>query len=418
MSPTRHDPMAALRHRSFVLFLASRFFTLTAMTLFWTSVSWQVWDLARPALARPELALAGVGLARFVPQLALTLLGGAVADVFDRRRIAMLGLLAPAVGAAWLCVATVRGDGALWLIYAVTFALAVSAAFESPARTALLPTLVPRDIFPNAVVVNSTAQAVAMATGPALAGLVIASAGVAASYALNTALVAASMASLAFVRPLRPAMGHSTVSWSAIATGLRFVRRRQAVLGAMSLDMIAVIFGGAQALIPVYATEILGVGARGYGLLAASLEIGALSMAALLIWLPPIQRVGRALLLAVAAYGVATIVFGMSRVFPLSVAAYMAVGMADQISVVTRHTLIQLATPDALRGRVSAINSVFIGASNHLGAVEAGTVAALTSATFAVVSGGAACLLVVGLVAWKLPDLRRHHIGAEGDTPD
>jgi MFS family permease len=275
---------------------------------------------------------------------------------------------------------------------------------------ALLPTLVPRGVFANAVTVNSTVQAIAMAAGPALAGLVIAAAGVSATYALYVGLLALASAALAFVRPLAPSAQRGSVSWSAIVEGLRFVRRRGVVLGAMTLDMFAVIFGGAQALVPVYATEILGVGARGYGLLAASLEIGALVSAALLILLPPIRRLGRALLLAVAAYGLATMAFGLSRWFPLSVAAYMAVGMADQVSVVTRHTLIQLATPDALRGRVSAVNSVFIGASNHLGAVEAGAVAALTSATFAVVSGGAACLGVLGLVALKLPELRRHRL--------
>jgi hypothetical protein len=176
----------------------------------------------------------------------------------------------------------------------------------------------------------------------------------------------------------------------------------------MLLDMLAVVFGGAAALLPIYATEILHAGPRGYGLLTSSLELGALVTSLVLIVLPPIRRAGAALLVAVGVYGVATVVFGLSRWFPLSVAAYMAVGMADQVSVVMRSTAIQLSTPDALRGRVSGVNMIFIGASNQLGAAESGFVAALTSATFSVVSGGLASLAVLAAVAIGLPELRRY----------
>jgi len=173
-----------------------------------------------------------------------------------------------------------------------------------------------------------------------------------------------------------------------------------------------VIFGGATALLPIYATEILQVGARGYGLLSSSLEIGALLSAIAMMLRPPVARAGRALFTAVGVYGVATIAFGLSRSFPLSVAAYMIAGMADQVSVVMRQTAIQLSTPDSLRGRVSAVNMVFIAASNQLGAVESGFVAALTSATFSVVSGGVGCLVVLALVAWRIPALRHYRLGA------
>jgi MFS family permease len=178
----------------------------------------------------------------------------------------------------------------------------------------------------------------------------------------------------------------------------------------MTLDMFAVIFGGAAALLPIYATDILHVGPRGYGLLSASLELGALATSLLLTLLPPIRHAGRALLVAVGVYGLATIVFGLSRWFPLSVAAYVLVGVADQVSVVMRSTAIQLSTPDALRGRVSAVNMMFIGASNQLGAAESGFVAALTSAPFAVVSGGLGCLVVLAVVATVLPELRAYRI--------
>jgi hypothetical protein len=192
---------------------------------------------------------------------------------------------------------------------------------------------------------------------------------------------------------------------------LEFVFRRPVIWGVMVLDMLAVIFGGAAALLPVYANEILGVGPRGYGILSSSLEVGAILTSLVLMTRPPIQRAGAALLVAVATFGAAIIVFGLSRWFPLSVLAYMVAGMADQVSVVLRSTIIQLNTPDSLRGRVSALNFMFINASNQLGAAESGFVAALTSPTFSVVSGGVACLIVVMVTAWKIPSLRTYQIG-------
>jgi hypothetical protein len=197
-----------------------------------------------------------------------------------------------------------------------------------------------------------------------------------------------------------------------VREGLAFVRRSPVVLGCMALDMFAVILGGATALLPVYADDILQVGPRGYGLLTSSLEIGALAMAVVMLLRGPVRRMGPALFVAVAIYGLATIGFGLSRSFPLSVALYMLAGAADQVSVVMRQTTVQLTTPDALRGRVSAVNMIFIAASNQLGAVESGFLAAATSATFAVVFGGIGCLLVVAWTAWKLPELRRYRTGA------
>jgi MFS family permease len=201
------------------------------------------------------------------------------------------------------------------------------------------------------------------------------------------------------------------MTWRAVREGIVFVRRQPVVLGCMTLDMFAVIFGGATALLPIYANEILDVGARGYGVLSASLEAGALVSSLVMMMLPPIRRAGMALLVGVTVYGAATVAFGLSVWFPLSVLAYALVGAADQVSVVMRNTAIQLSTPDEIRGRVSAVNFLFIGASNQLGAVESGFVAALTNAPFAVVSGGIGCLAVVAVVAAKLPALRRYRIG-------
>lgn len=391
--------------RAFWLYLASRFCTATGMMMLRAGIAWHVFALSHSAF---HLGL--IGLVQFLPIPVFMLLGGALADSYDRKKIMMAAQGVPLVCAAMLYLATRRDAATLPLLYTVVALVGVAWAFDSPSRSALLPTLVSRDAFPRAVTIASTNQALAFSTGPVLCGWLITAAGLAAVYATLGVLVAVSLGALVFLRTPNRDGPRAVVSLRAIREGLAFVRRNEVVLGCMALDMLAVIFGGAAALLPIYATDILQVGARGYGLLASSLEIGALLMAFVLTFLPPIRRAGRALLLAVAAYGVATIVFGLSRWFPLSVLAYMAVGMADQVSVVMRSTAIQLSTPDALRGRVSGVNMIFIGASNQLGAAESGFVAALTTATFSVVSGGLASLGVLGIVAAKLPRLRRYRI--------
>jgi MFS family permease len=317
----------------------------------------------------------------------------------------------PLIGALALVIADHTVGVRLAFLYLMVLAAGVSWAFDSPSRAALLPTLVPREALPRAVTLASTNQALAFTTGPAVGGLIIAHAGVGAVYVAYVVLMALSVLTLvALESPPRQGPGPG-LTLAAVREGLAFVWRNQVILGCMTLDMLAVVFGGATALLPIYATDILHVGARGYGLLSASLEVGALLMAAILTVLPPIRHAGRALLVTVAVYGIATIVFGLSRWYPLSVLAYMAVGMADHVSVVLRSTAVQLTTPDALRGRVSGVNMIFIGASNQLGAAESGFVAALTSPTFSVASGGLASLLVVATVAARMPALRRYRIG-------
>jgi len=391
--------------RDFWLYLASRFCSAAAMMMLRAAIAWHVFALSHSAF---HLGL--VGLVQFVPVLCLMLVGGALADTYDRRTIMMLAQAVPLACSLALWLATRSGLASLPLLYATVVAVGVAWAFDSPSRAALLPTLVARDAFPRAVTIAATNQALAFTTGPALCGWVIAAADVASVYAVQAGLIAASLAALALMGTRRRAAAGGVVSLAAIREGLAFVRRNPVVLGCMTLDMFAVIFGGAAALLPIYATEILRVGPRGYGLLTSSLELGALVMSLALTILPPIRRAGVALLAAVSVYGLATIVFGLSRWFPLSVLVYMTVGMADQVSVVMRSTAIQLSTPDALRGRVSSVNMIFIGASNQLGAAESGFVAALTSAPFSVVSGGVASLLVLGIVAAALPELRRYRI--------
>jgi MFS family permease len=393
--------------RSFWIYLGSRFCAATGMTLLRATVLWHVWELTHSTL---QLGL--VGLFQFLPALTLTLVGGAVADAYDRRRVMRLAQLPLLVTGSTLCWATFSGAMTEHLLFAAVFANSTAFAFDSPARQALLPSLVPIDVFPRAVTYSSMATALAFASGPALAGLLIARFGVGFAYATYVGLVALNWFGLRFVRAVREVLDRRAPSLQAVREGLAFVWRNPVVLGCMALDMFAVILGGATALLPVY-KDILQIGDAGYGILASSLEIGALSMAALLVLRGQFSRAGPVLLAAVSVYGLATIVFGVSRWFPLSIAAYMVAGMADQVSVVIRQTAVQLSTPDALRGRVSAVNMIFIQASNQLGAVESGFLAAATSPTFAVVFGGLGCLAVVAVTAWRIPELRSYRIGPE-----
>ena len=401
----RHDPLAAIRQRNFALYAVSRFCSAAAMTLLQAAIAWQVYRISGSALQ-----LGVLGLVRFGPSFAVTLIGGAVADRYDRKRIVLLSQLAPLLCSLILVVATRGGSATLPLIYALVLVIALASAFENPARLSLIPAVVTKETFQNAITFNTTAQSLAFVTGPALAGLAIAATSVTGAYVLNAVFVSISLIALVLMHP-RPIDGpRRAVSIAAIKEGVAFVWHRQALLGCMTLDMFAVIFGGASALLPIYATNILHAGPRGYGVLAASLDGGALLTSIALVMTPQVQRTGRALLWAIGVFGVATIVFGLSRSFPLSVAAYMLVGMADQVSVVMRHTTVQLATPDELRGRVNSVNMLFVGSSNQLGAVESGFVAALTSATISVVSGGIGCLAVLAAVGAKLPELRAYRV--------
>ncbi len=400
-----HSGLAVFREANFRWYVSSRFFSGTAMMLLRAAVAWHVWDLTRSAFQ-----LGMIGLVQFLPVLPFSLVAGAVADIVDRRKLVALSQTAQVLCSATLFVATLSGNASLTVLYGAVALAAVASVFESPARASILPQLVPRELFPRAVTVSATVTWLAFAAGPMLMGFAAAQGGIVSAYGLHAAIELVSIASLAKL-PALGAASNARISWASIREGLSFVWRTPVVLGCMTLDMFAVILGGATALLPIYASEILKVGELGYGLLSASLETGALVMSFALVFLPGFRRAGRALLVAVAVYGVATIVFGLSRWFPLSVLAYMIAGMADAVSVVLRGTAIQLSTPDALRGRVSSVNFIFIGASNQLGAAESGFLAALTSPTVSVVSGGLGCILVVAIVALRMPALRGYRTG-------
>ncbi len=373
-------------------------------------IAWQVYALSGSAL---DLGL--IGLTRFVPALVLSLVSGVVVDTYDRRRILLIAQALPPLTSLVMLAAIATSRVTLPLVYGIVFIAGVVSAFEGPARQSLLPELVPRHLFSRAMTVNSTLQSLSALSGPAVAGGLIAWQGIGLSYAVHSCLVVVSMLVLLPVRVATATkIGGTGLRLEAVREGLAYLRNRPVVLGAMTLDMFAVLFGGARALLPIYAVDVLHADAAGYGLLTASLDAGALLAAGLMVALPAPTRLGRALLASVAAFGLATIAFGLSRWLPVSILAYAMVGAADQVSVVMRLNTIQLSIPDELRGRVTAVNFVFINASNQIGGLESGVVAALTNAVFAVVSGGVACLGVVGLVAWRIPELRNHRAQPRG----
>lgn len=353
-------------------------------------------------------ALGALGLIEFLPVIPSSLLGGVVADRFDRKRILISTAVAAGIGAVALtALGWLHPDSVLGLL-ALAFLLAIVRGFSSPASSALLPSLVPREIFQNAAVVSSSVMQLAFISGPITMGLLVGPFGLGAPYALAAGVYAVGILLLLVLRTPRIKGEADSISWQGIRQGISFVRNHQPVFGSMLLDMLAVIFAGATALLPVYAEEILEVGPEGYGLLRASMAVGTFSMALLLMTLRPFSRPGRALLISVAFFGLATVVFGLSRSFPLSVLAFIIAGMADQVSMTTRTVILQMSTPDSLRGRVSSVSFIFIGASNELGAAESGFLASLTSATFSVVAGGLVCLGVLSQVSARMPELREY----------
>ena len=401
----RHPTLEVLANRDVRFFVASRYFSAASQTLLRTTIAWHVFEITGSAFW-----LGFIGIVQFLPVLPMSLLAGAVADAYDRRRVALLAQGIALVCSTLLWLAASQGHVPIGLIFGIVFLVSIANAFENPARSAILPTLVPRALFVNAVTLHATAQNLAWMSGPVLTGFLIDLYSLNAAYAVNAALLFVGLVLLAFVRAPASHEEKRRVTWAAIREGISFVRHRSVIWSCMTLDLFAVIFAGATALLPIYANEILGVGARGYGILSASLEMGTFLMAAILLIAPPIVRPGRALLYAVGVYGLATIVFGFSRWFPLSIAAFALAGMADQVSMVSRSTIIQLSTPDALRGRVNSVNMIFINASNQLGIAESGFLAAVTNAVFSVVAGGFACLGVLGVVGAKVPALARYHV--------
>jgi MFS family permease len=393
--------------RDLRLFICARFCSSLGLTLFRSALAWQIYEQTGS-----ELYLGAIGVVQFVPTLLLSLIAGDWSDRYDRRAIAIGAQSIALLSSIALAVTTALGIATPALILGVILTQAITSTFENPAASSLLPSLITRLQFPAAAALLSSVRNVAWVSGPVLAGFAIQEVGIAPTYAVHAGLLFLSILLLVPLRPQRIEAPAGSSRWAIMLEGIRFVRQRPAILGAMTLDMLAVIFGAAEALLPVFAKDVLGVGPGGYGLLSASFQAGTLLMAFLLVAAPPLRRMGRALLGSVALYALATVAFGLSSTYWLSLLCYGAAGMADQVSMVARSTLIQLETPDALRGRVNAVNFVFIGASNNLGAAEAGLLAAWTSAPFAVVTGGLIALAICAWTAHRNHALREYSLSS------
>ncbi len=380
-----------LAHRSFVRFWIARLTGGFANQMQAVAVGWQVYTLTGSAL---DLGL--VGLAQFLPSVALLLVVGHVADRYDRRRIVGLCQLVEGAAAVTLAALSATGTISEHAIFALVAVVGAARAFTIPTQQTLLPALVPAALLPRAVATNSTAGQTAIVLGPALGGFLYVG-GPATVYGLCAALFVVASILTASLRVERRERRREPLTRATLFAGIAYVRRRRELLGAISLDLFAVLLGGASALLPIYAHDILNTGPWGLGLLRSAPAVGALSMAVWLTRHPLQRRAGRTMFAAVAVFGIATIVFGLSRSFPLSLAALIVLGASDMISIVVRQSLVQLRTPDDMRGRVSAINSVFFGASNQLGEFESGVTAAWFGTVPSVVIGGIGTLLIVAL---------------------
>ena len=402
MTPTAaHDAGSLAAQRSFVLYWCARVAAMLAHQMLAVAVGWQVYALTGSAL---DLGL--VGLAQFLPSFVLVLVVGQVADRFDRRRVLQACMAAEASAALGLAIGSYTGRITEHAIFALIMVVGAARAFQQPAMQALLPALVPRALLSRAIATNSSAGQVAIIAGPALGGIIYAL-GPTAVYGASVGLFLVTGLTIHLIRFREPPPAPGKVTLDSVFAGIRFIRSRPAVLGAISLDLFAVLLGGATALLPIYARDILHTGPWGLGLLRSSTAVGALAMALWLMRHPIRHRAGRTMFAAVAVFGLATLVFGVSRSFALSLCALAVLGAADMISVVVRQSLVQLQTPDEMRGRVSAVNALFIGTSNQLGEFESGVTAAWFGVVPSVVIGGLGTLCVVALWVRFFPELAR-----------
>ncbi len=366
------------------------------------AVGWQVYEATHRAIN-----LGYVGLAQFVPAFGFSLAAGHAADRFDRARIVVACNVVLAVCALALAGIAARGVVGVAPIYVVLFFVGVARAFEGPAAQALVPGLVPPEHFPNAVTWGSTVWQVSTVVGPSLGGILYGAAhGAAWVYAVAGALLAMAAVVLLPVSGSPPPGDAQGVSLKTVFAGFSYVRRHPVILGSISLDLFAVLLGGATALLPIYASDVLHVGPWGLGVLRSAPAVGAAGMAMGLAYRPLVRRAGPIMLTCVALFGAATIVFGLSHDFGLSFASLLVLGASDMVSVVVRSTVVQLKTPHDMRGRVSAVNMMFVVASSELGELESGLTAAWLGAVPAVVVGGLGTLLVVALYTVLFPDLR------------
>ncbi len=395
------EPRSPFECRAFVRFWIGRVGSVLAYQMIAVAVGWQMY-----AITGSALALGLVGLVQFLPSLVLVLVVGHVADRYDRRRIVGACLCAEAVAAGLIATLGAQGLVTEFALYALVAAIGTARAFEMSATQAMVPSLVPERLLSRAIGAQSSATQTAIVIGPALGGFLYV-AGPVVVYGLCAAFLATAALLIGGIAIAARGNEREPPSLTSLFAGIRYVRRKPALFGAISLDMVAVLLGGATALLPIYASDILHTGAWGLGLLRSAPALGALATAIWLAHHPLRRQAGRRMFRAVGVFGLATIVFGFSQSFVLSFAALLVLGAADMVSVVVRQSLVQLGTPDAMRGRVAAVNSMFIGASNQLGEFESGLVAAWLGAVPSVVLGGFGTLGIVLLWRRWFPALER-----------
>lgn len=404
---TSQDPRLAGRvafiHPNFVSYTLARFFIVLALEMQSVAVAWQVYDITH----RP-IDLGYVGLAQFLPGFVLFLFGGHAADLFDRRKLLLWCYAGFALCSAFLLVISWRAPRSVHLIYVVLVLLGTVRSFNWPASRALLPQLVPEEHFPNAVAWNASSFQIATIAGPAVGGIAYAAfRGPEAVYAGSIAASIVAIFMTARIHPRAQTMPKEPVSLTTVLAGFRYIWQKKLILGSISLDMFAVLLGGAVALLPVYAREILHTGPWGLGLLRSAPGVGAAVMAIVVAHRPIRRRAGMTMLFCVAGFGVFTIAFGISRNLIVSLVALFLVGASDMVSVIVRATLVQIATPDEMRGRVNAIDMLFIGVSNELGEFESGLTAQWFGTVPAVVLGGIGTLVVITAWSALFPELRK-----------
>jgi len=392
---------SALSFRNFRLFMAMRLPAALAVQIQSVAVGWQVYDITHD-----PLSLGLVGLAQFLPVFGFAIVAGHVADHYSRRRILTACLALQLICALLLLAIMASGFRQVWPIYGVLLLFGTARSFSAPAIQSILPNLVPRELLSSAFAWNSSSFQAMTIAGPALGGLIYAL-GAAAVYAVAAGMFfLALVAALALSVPQAQSAGRALDRESLLA-GIRFIRANPAIAGAISLDLFAVLFGGATALLPVYARDILAIGPLGLGLLRSAPAVGAVTVGLVLAHRSLGRHAGRTMFAAVGLFGAATIVFGLSHSFFLSLAALAVLGASDMVSVFVRQNLVQRSTPDRMRGRVNGVNFLFIGASNELGEMESGATAAWFGSVEAVVLGGFGTLAVMALWLWMFPQLRR-----------
>jgi MFS family permease len=408
-SRTERGAFVSLRHRDFRLLWMGQIVSVTGSQMQLAAINWHIYLLTHSALA-----LGLVGACRAVPIILCSLMGGVVADVMDRRRLMIATQSLMLTCSAILSLVTFSGLKHVWPIFLLTAIASGAWAFDTPARQALMPALVPVKDFPNAVSLSMLMFQIGLIVGPPLAGFLLASHGPGLVYAINASSFVAVIVSLALMRTSgRPEKNESQaprISFEALVEGLRFVWRTPVIVQTMTLDFVATFFASANQLLPIFAKDILLVGARGYGFLASAQAGGAIITGLVMARLGTMKKQGLLVILSVAVFGAATIAFGLSRVFWFSLLMLAIAGAADTVSTILRQTIRQLATPNNLRGRMTSVNMIFFMGGPQLGEVEAGSLAALIGAPLSVVTGGLGCLIVAAITLVAAQNLRRYEV--------